>query len=138
MSQQCQYFSEMLSMIWQGTVINQDIIHKHNNKLPKEGFQYRVHSALKCGCNTCEPKWHHLKLVVTMVSFKGCFILICRVHSYLMDPRLEVQSSEELGLCELIQYLINQGHGKLVLHCQRIKSSIIHTESPCSICLLDQ
>jgi hypothetical protein len=67
---------DMEQMICFGGTIYEYIIKKDQYKFPQEG--QLIHDTLECCRGICEAKWHHLELIVTLVSFEGSFILISR------------------------------------------------------------
>lgn len=127
--------SEVLQVLCEGGTVYY-IIYEDHVKLPQEWCQEGVHGTLKCSWGVGETKWHDFELVVAMMGLEGNLKLITRLHSDLVKPRSHIQTSEKLGTCQLIQYLIDQGHGKSVFDSQGIESSVVHTESPIAILFL--
>ena len=65
-------------MLLQGCAIDEDIIQKYQHKFPEKWLKDLVHDTLKCCWGICQAKWHHLELIVAMVSLEGCLIFILR------------------------------------------------------------
>jgi hypothetical protein len=105
----------VFNVILQCLTKNQDVIHKNQDKFPHTLAKYCIHETLKRSRCISEPKWHHSKLKMTMVCFKGSLGFIYRNHLNLMKTRSKVYGGEVLDTYNLIKELINDGRGNLFL-----------------------
>jgi hypothetical protein len=86
LAQKAKNFREMLDMCFKGWAVDQDIIHKHEDRSTQTGFPYHVHHTLKGGWSVAEAERHDFKLVVSLMDFEGRLGFILSSHAYLMIP----------------------------------------------------
>lgn len=92
----------------------------------------------KEGCwSPCQSHGHHLEFKVPGVRLKSCFEFPAFCHSDLIVACSQVQFRELDCPMEFIQKFFNNRNMKLSHHRHSIKMSIINTEPPRAIFLLD-
>jgi hypothetical protein len=71
-----------------------------------------VHEAPEGGGGVTQAKGHDQKLIVVLMSVKGCLGNVCLFHMYLVIARVKIKFGKELGSTQFIQELINDRNGK--------------------------
>jgi hypothetical protein len=104
--EQLENLQQMKQVLLIRGAVYQDIVKEHQDKLPKEWRQCRVHSLLKGSWSTCQPKRHHPKFKLTKVGLKRHFVLLLGLEQNLMQPRAQIQLGKLAGLSQLIKQLI--------------------------------
>jgi hypothetical protein len=73
-----------------------------------------VHEALEGGESVTQTKGHDQKLIVALMSVKGCLGNFGLFHTYLVIARSKIKFGKELGATQFIQEVINDRNGKFV------------------------
>jgi hypothetical protein len=73
-----------------------------------------VHEALESGGGITQTKGHDQKLIVALMSVKGCLGNVGLFHTYLVIAREKIKFGKELGATQFIQEVINDRNGKFV------------------------
>jgi hypothetical protein len=73
-----------------------------------------VHEALEGGGGVTQAKGHDQKLIVALMSAKGCLGNASLFHAYLVIARAKIKFGKELGATQFIQKVINDKNGKFV------------------------
>jgi hypothetical protein len=89
-----------------------------------------VHEALEGGGGITQDKWHDQKLIVALMSEKGCLGNVCLFHMYLVIAQEKIKFSKELGATQFIQEVINDRDGKFVFNGQFVERTEVRTHSP--------
>jgi hypothetical protein len=100
--------------------------------------QDAIHQGLERWRRIGETKRHNHELKVAVVSTKHHLGHIFGMHANLMISAPEVQLGEITRPIQLIQKLLHNRDGKLVLDRLSIECPIIDTKSPRPVLLLDQ
>jgi hypothetical protein len=61
-----------------------------------------VHEALEGGGGVTQAKGHDQKLIVALMSVKGCLGNVGLFHTYLVIDRVKIKFGKELGVTQLI------------------------------------
>ena len=104
----------MSKMICPGFSIDEDIIKENSDKMMEKGTEDMVHEALEGGGGITQAKGHDRKLIVSLMSSKGCLGDVCLFHTYLVIARAKIKFGKKLGVTQFIQELINDRNGKFV------------------------
>jgi hypothetical protein len=75
---------------------------------------------------------------MTMMRFKGSFILLSFSHPYLVIPQSHVQARKKIGAYQLIHDFFHDWHRKPILDGHVIELAVVHTKMPRNILLLNQ
>jgi hypothetical protein len=89
-----------------------------------------VHEALEGGGGITQAKGHDQKLIVALMSAKGCLGNVYLFHTYLVIARVKIKFGKELGATQFIQGVINDRNGKFVFDDQFVESRKVKTHSP--------
>lgn len=65
-------------------VINQNVIKENNDKVAQEGFEDIIHGCLKRRRSITQAKWHHMELILAVVSSESYFGYTFFLHQNLM------------------------------------------------------
>jgi hypothetical protein len=98
--------------------------------MTKKRVEDMVHEALKGGGGVTQPKGHDQKLVVALMSAKGCLRNVRLFHTDLVIARAKINFGEELGTTQFIQEVINDRNGEFVFDGEFIESTEVRTHSP--------
>jgi hypothetical protein len=74
-----------------------------------------IHEALEGGGGITQAKGHDQKLIVTLMSANDSLGYVSFLHTYLVVVRTQIKFSKVLSTTQLIQEIINDRNGKLVL-----------------------
>jgi hypothetical protein len=89
-----------------------------------------IHEALEGGGGITQAKGHDQELIVTLMSSKGSLGDVNVLHTYLVVARTQIKFSEILSTTQLIQEIINDRNGKLVLDGEFIEGTKVRTHAP--------
>jgi hypothetical protein len=89
-----------------------------------------VHEALEGGGGVTQAKGHEQKLIVALMSVKGCIGNIFLFHTYLVITRAKIKFGKELGATQFVWEVINDMNGKFVFDGQFVESTEARTHSP--------
>jgi hypothetical protein len=89
-----------------------------------------IHEDLEGGGGITQAKGHDQKLIVTLVSSKGSLGYVNFLHMYLVVSRTQIKFSELLRTTQLIQEIINDSNGELVLDGKLIEGMKVGTHAP--------
>ena len=89
-----------------------------------------IHEALEGRGGITQAKGHDQKLIVALMSSKGCLGNVYLFHMYLVIARAKIKFGEELGATQFIQEVINDRNGKFFFDGEFFESSKIRTLSP--------
>jgi hypothetical protein len=89
-----------------------------------------IHEALEGGGGITQAKGHDQELIVTLMSSKGSLGDVSFLHTYLVVARMQIKFSEVLSTTQLIQEIINDRNGKLVLDGEFIEGMKVRTHVP--------
>jgi hypothetical protein len=98
--------------------------------MTKKRMEDMVHEALKGGGGVTQPKGHDQKLIVALMSVKGCLRNVGLFHTDLVIARTKIKFGEELGTTQFIQEVINDRNGKFLFDGEFIESTEVRTHSP--------
>jgi hypothetical protein len=76
------------------------------------------------------PKGMTKKIVVALMSEKGCLRNVGLFHMNLVIALAKIKFGEELGTTQFIQEVINDRNGKFVFDGELIESTKVRTHSP--------
>ena len=96
-----------------------------------------IHEDLESGGSITQAKGHDQKIIVALMSSKGSLRDICLFHMYLVVARTKSQFSEELGVTQLIQKVINDRNGKFVFNGKFVEGTKVRTHFPRTFFLQD-
>jgi hypothetical protein len=94
-----------------------------------------IHEALEGGGGITQAKGHDQKLIVTLVSSKGSLGYVNFLHTYLVVARTQIKFSEVLSTNQLIQEIINDRNGELVLDGELIEGMKVRRHTPSTLFL---
>jgi hypothetical protein len=89
-----------------------------------------VHEALEGGGGVTQTKGHDQKLIVALMSMKGCIGNVNLFHTYFVIALAKIKFGKELGTTQFIQEVINDRNGKFVFDGQFVESIEVMTHSP--------
>jgi hypothetical protein len=89
-----------------------------------------IHEALEGGGGITQAKGHDQELIVTLMSLKGSLQHVSFLHMYLVVATTQIKFSEVLSTTQLIQEIINDKNGKLVLDGEFIEGTEFRTHAP--------
>jgi len=92
-----------------------------------------IHEALEVGGGITWAKGHDQKLIVTLVSSKGSLRYVSFLHTYLVVARTQIKFSKVLSTTHLIQEIINDRNGELVLDGELIEGMKVMTHVPSTL-----
>ena len=118
-----QYKIQMLEMLCPCFTINEDIIKEDHNEVSQVGSESFIHQCLECGRSICEAKGHDQKLIVAIMCAEIHFRDIILMNPNLVIQKMKIQLGGKMSTMEIIQKLINNKNGKLILDCDVIKCS---------------
>jgi hypothetical protein len=90
---------------------------------------------LEGGGGITQDKGHGQKLIVTLVSLKGSLGYVSFLHMYLVVAKTQIMFSEVLSTTHLIQEIINDRNGELVLDGELIEGKKVETHAPSTLFL---
>jgi hypothetical protein len=76
------------------------------------------------------PNLHDEELVEAIVGAKRRHVHIHQVHAHLMVAQAEIELREELSAVQLIQELIDDKDGEVILHRDGIEGLVVDAEAP--------
>jgi hypothetical protein len=83
--------------------------------MTKKGMKDMIREALEGGGGITQAKGHDQKLIVALMSSKGCLGNVCLFHMYLMITGAKIKFSKELGTTQFIQEVINDKKWEICL-----------------------
>jgi hypothetical protein len=86
-----------------------------------------IHEALEGGRGITQANGHDQELIVTLTSSKGSLGVVNVLYTYLVVSRTHIKFSEILSTTQLIQDIINDRNGKLVLDGEFIEGTKVRT-----------
>ena len=93
----------MLSFV---LTLHQHVIYIHFYILPNLWTKHVVNQPLICCTCVLQTERHHLIIEQGLTGDKGCFLLICLVHPYLIVSRESIHKSKQLvtrsGIYQLV------------------------------------
>jgi hypothetical protein len=89
-----------------------------------------IHEALEGGGDITQAKGNDQELIVTLMSLKGSLGDVIFLHTYLVVARTKIKFREVLRTTQLIQEIINDRNGKLVLDGEFIEGTQVKTDVP--------
>jgi hypothetical protein len=92
-----------------------------------------IHEALEGGGSITQAKGHDQKIIVTLMSSKGILGYVSFLHTYLVVARTQIEFSEVLSTTQLIQEIINDRNGELVLDGELIEGKKVRTHAPSTL-----
>jgi hypothetical protein len=110
--------------------IDQDVLKKYEDKMIEKGLKYIAYVTLEDGWCIKNSKWHHQELIMAFKSAKRSFRNVCFLHVNLVIIKMEIKFSEELSFFELIQVVINDRNGELILECYFFERSKVRAHVP--------
>jgi hypothetical protein len=105
--------------------------------MTEKGMEDMIHEALDGGGGITQAKGHEKKLIVTLMSVKGCLWNVCLFHTYLVIARAKIKFSKELDATQFIQEVVNDRNGKFVLNGQFVEGTEVKTHSSRTFFLQD-
>jgi hypothetical protein len=96
-----------------------------------------IHEALEGRGGITQAKGHDQKLIVALMSSKGCLGNVYLFHMYLVIARVKIKISKELGATQFTQEVINVKNGKFVFNGQFVEGMEVRTHSPRTFFLQD-
>lgn len=106
----------MRDVILKRPAIDEDIIEEYRDELAKERAKQLVHGGLECGRGIVEAERHYLVFVMTLVCSECGFGDVFLPHADLVEPLAEVELRKPRGATQLVEELVNGGHGKPIAH----------------------
>jgi hypothetical protein len=103
----------------------------------EEGTEDMIHEALEGGGGITQAKGNDQKLIVALMSAKGCLGNACLFHTYLVIAQAKIKFSKELGATQFIKEVINDRNGKFVFNGQFVEGTEVRTHSPRTLFLQD-
>jgi hypothetical protein len=89
-----------------------------------------IHEDLEGGWGIAHAKGNDQELIVTLMSSKGSLGDVIVFHMYLVVARMQINFSEILSTTQLIEEIINERNGKLVLDGEFIEGTKVRTHAP--------
>jgi hypothetical protein len=89
--------------------------------MTKKGMKDMIHEALEGGGGITQAKGHDQKLIVALMSAKGCLGNVYLFHKYLVIAQAKIKFSKELGATQFIQEVINDRNGKFFFNGQFVE-----------------
>jgi hypothetical protein len=86
-----------------------------------------IHEALEGGGGITQAKGHDQKIIVTLMSSKGSLGYVKFLHTYLVVARTQIRFSEVSSTTQLIQEIINDRNGELILDGELIEGMKVGT-----------
>lgn len=127
----------MILVFLQRRDVYQNVIEKDDHELTCVLGEDRVREALERRRRVRLAEWHHTKLKVAVMHLKSRLLLINLPHTNLVIARAQVQLREVGNTCQLIQQLVDDRQGELVLDRHQIQSPVVNAETPATILLFD-
>jgi hypothetical protein len=103
--------------------------------MTKKRMEDMIHEALEGGRGITEAKGHDQKIIVTLMILKGSLRYVSFLHTYLVVAKTNIKFSEVLSTTQLIQEIINERNGELVLDGELIEGTNIRTHEPSTLFL---
>jgi hypothetical protein len=94
-----------------------------------------IHEALEGGGGITQAKGHDQELIVTLMSLKGSLGDVNFLHTYLVVTKMQIKFSDVLSTTQLIQDIINDRNGKLVLDGEFIEGMKVRTHASTTLFL---
>jgi hypothetical protein len=88
-----------------------------------------VHEALEGGGGITQAKGDDQKLIVALMSAKGCLGDVCLFHMHMVIARAKIKFGKELGATQFIQEVINDRNKKFVFDGQFAESTEVRMHS---------
>jgi hypothetical protein len=98
--------------------------------MTEKGMEDIIHEPLEGGGGITQVKGHDQKLIVTLMSTKGCLGNVCLFHTYMVIAQAKIKFSKELGATQFIEEVINDRNGKFVFNGQFVEGTEVRTHSP--------
>ena len=96
-----------------------------------------VHEALEGGGGVTQAKGHDQKLIVALMSEKGCLGNDGLFHTYMVIAQVKINCNKELGATQFVEEVINDRNGKFVFNGQFVEGTKVRTHSPKTFFLQD-
>jgi hypothetical protein len=97
-----------------------------------------MHGPLKSGSNILQAKRHLLIRKCTPWIDKSCFMFIFGINLYLIVSRKTIHERKYLTACTLIDNLVNERGGEIILWTGLVQILEVHTYVNCSLLFVDR
>jgi hypothetical protein len=98
--------------------------------MKKKRKEDMIHEVLEFGGGITQAKGHDQKIILTLVISKGNLGYVRFLHTYIVVSRMQIKCSEVLSTTQLIQEIINDRNGELVLHGEIIEGTEVRKHAP--------
>jgi hypothetical protein len=96
----------------------------------EKGMKDMIHEALEGGGGITQAKGNDQKMIVALMSAKGCLRNVYLFYTYLVIAQAKIKFSKELGSTQFIREVINDRNENFVFNGEFVEGTEVRTHSP--------
>ena len=94
---------------------DQQIVHRHNQKLINAVIEYSIHPWLKCRRGITHSHWHKKILEIAVLGIERVLLDIFWTNTNMVKPCLQIQFRKYIGASKSVEHLIRSQQRRVII-----------------------